>query len=52
MASGERWPVRLELEHKRKVCDEVMEEGKSQIMQGLAGHVKGFVFYSQGNVNH
>lgn len=25
--------------------DEVMDEAKRPFMQGLAGHVKGFVFY-------
>lgn len=35
----------LELECKRNAHDEVMDEAKSPIMQGLAGHVKGFVFY-------
>lgn len=47
-----RRPVWLELEHERKVCDEVMEEGKSQIIQWLAGHVRGFVFYSKCSVSH
>ena len=35
----------LELERKRKAHDEIMDEAKGLIMQGLAGHVKGFVFY-------
>ena len=41
----ERRPVWLELEYKRNAHDEVMDEAKSPIMQGLAGHIMGFVFY-------
>lgn len=35
----------LELERKGKAHDEIMDEAKSPIMQGLAGPVKGFEFY-------
>lgn len=42
----------MDLEHKRKVCDEVMEEGESQLMRGYTGHVKGFVFCPKCSVNH
>ena len=48
---SEGGPVGLELEQKRNACDEVIEEGKSQIVQGLAGCIKDFVLYSQCSVN-